>query len=87
MPESKFPKYLKRLAMGKAASRPQKPAPQEQEEVEVLEPCCQGRVHIAYRGVSDDRLYISHDRAFAEIKFFRPNGLRIFCADCRRRMV
>ncbi len=51
-----------------------------------FEPCCAGSVHIAYRGVSDDKMYISHDRKFSEIKYFRPNGLRVFCADCRRRL-
>jgi len=50
------------------------------------EPCCDGRVHIAYRGVSDDKMYISHNRSFQEIKYFRPHGLRIFCAACRRRL-
>ena len=49
-------------------------------------PCCAGSVHIAYRGVSDDKMYISHNRKFDEIKYFRPNGLRIFCADCRKRL-
>ncbi len=49
-------------------------------------PCCSGKVHIAYRGVSDDRLYLSPDRKWPEIKYFRPKGLRAFCADCRRRV-
>jgi hypothetical protein len=65
----------------------EKPANDQVEEAQVLEPCCQGKVHIAYRGVSDERLYISYDRSFAEVKYFRPYGLRIFCATCRRRMV
>jgi hypothetical protein len=51
-----------------------------------FDPCCEGKVHIAYRGVSDDKMYISHDRKFSEIKYFRPNGLRVFCAGCRRRL-
>ncbi len=49
-------------------------------------PCCSERVHIAYRGVSDDRLYLSNDRKWQEVKFFKPNGLRVFCAECRRRI-
>ena len=48
--------------------------------------CCSGRVHIAYRGVSDDRLYLAENRHKNEVKFFRPLGLRIFCADCRKRL-
>ena len=49
--------------------------------------CCSGQVHIAYRGVSDERLYISKGRSWGEVRYFRPNGLRVFCADCRRRLI
>lgn len=49
--------------------------------------CCSERVHIAYRGISDDRLYLAQNRKISEIKFFKPNGLRVFCAECRRRIV
>ncbi len=49
--------------------------------------CCQGRVHIAYRGVSDERMYIAYSRKWAEVRYFRPNGLRVFCADCRMRLL
>jgi hypothetical protein len=49
--------------------------------------CCNGKVHIAYRGMSDDRLYMSYSRHWNEVKFFKPNGLRVFCADCRRRLL
>ncbi len=55
---------------------------------EVVEnPCCNGVVHIAFRGVSDERMYISYSRRWPEVKFFRPRGLRVFCADCRRRLL
>ena len=50
-------------------------------------PCCGGVVHIAFRGVSDDRMYMSYSRKWREVKFFRPSGLRVFCADCRRRLL
>lgn len=49
--------------------------------------CCSGTVHVAYRGVSDERLYLAYSRKVNELKFFRQNGLRVFCADCRRRIV
>jgi hypothetical protein len=48
--------------------------------------CCSDRVHIAYRGVSDDRLYLAENRTINEVKYFRPIGLRIFCAVCRKRL-
>lgn len=52
-------------------------------------PCCQGggEVHVAYRGVSDDRMYIVYGKKWSEVKYFRPNGLRVFCAGCRRRLL
>ena len=49
--------------------------------------CCSDRVHIAYRGVSDDRLYLAEHRNANEVKFFRPIGLRVFCAECRKRLL
>lgn len=49
--------------------------------------CCKGIVHIAYRGIADDRMYMSYSRQWNEIRFFRPHGLRVFCADCRHRVL
>jgi hypothetical protein len=91
MSDPKFPKYLKILNRAKQGLQPNQGGTGRADgagaDEAVLKPCCQGKVHIAYRGVSDDRMYMSRDRSFNEIKFFRPNGLRVFCADCRRRMV
>ncbi len=49
-------------------------------------PCCSDKVHIAYRGVSDDRLYIAYERKWSEVKFFRPKNLRVYCQQCRHRI-
>ncbi len=57
--------------------------PAEEED----ETCCEGVVHIAYRGVSDDKMYVAYNRKWPEVKFFKPNGLRVFCAGCRRRLL
>lgn len=59
---------------------------EETTEVQVEELCCNGKVHIAYRGLADDRMYISYNRRWEEVKFFRQNNLRVFCADCRRHV-
>lgn len=59
----------------------------ESTETEIENPCCNGVVHIAFRGVSDERMYISYSRKWPEVKFFRPIGLRVFCAECRRRLL
>lgn len=60
------------------------PAPPVEEPEEL---CCEGVCHIAYRGVSDDKMYVAYNRKWAEVKFFKPNGLRVFCAGCRRRLM
>jgi hypothetical protein len=49
--------------------------------------CCEGVVHIAYRGVLDERLYMAYSRRWDEVRFFKPNGLKVFCAECRRRLI
>jgi hypothetical protein len=48
--------------------------------------CCEGKVHIAYRGIYDDRLYLAKNRTWGEVKYFRPHGLRVFCAGCRHKL-
>ncbi len=58
-----------------------------QSEAVIENPCCSNIVHIAYRGVSDDRMYMAYSRKWAEVRFFRPLGLRVFCAQCRRRVL
>ncbi|HEY9789101.1 MAG TPA: hypothetical protein V6D22_01800 [Candidatus Obscuribacterales bacterium] len=52
-----------------------------------LNPCCdQPNVHIAFRGKADDRLYMAYNRQWHEMRFYQKNGLRVFCAKCRRRL-
>ena len=50
------------------------------------QPCCGPKIHVAFRGVSDERLYLSRNRDIGELIFFKPNGLRVFCAECRKRL-
>lgn len=51
-------------------------------------PCCPaGKVHVAFRGISDDRLYIVYGRSWSEVRYFKQHSLRVFCADCRRRLL
>lgn len=78
--------YLKskKAAEGKAFS---KKAEAKEDDSNNQLSCCSDRVHIAYRGVSDDRLYLAENRNTTEVKFFRPIGLRVFCAECRKRLL
>lgn len=53
----------------------------------VGETCCSGSVHIAFRGKADDRMYIAYSRDISEVAFFRQaSNIRVYCADCRRRV-
>jgi hypothetical protein len=74
---------LSKLFHRKAA----KSTPGTKTEEDSVSPCCSQYVHVAYRGVSDDRLYLSYKRKWLDVQFFRPNGLRVFCAGCRKRIL
>jgi len=54
---------------------------------EITIPCCSEQVHIAYRGRADDRLYMVRDRKWQEVRYYQANGLRVFCAVCRHRVL
>ena len=82
------------VASARALARKKKGSPQAGDKSQAEDSsqeedlvCCNGIVHIAYRGIADDRIYLSYSRQWNEIRFFRPNGLRVFCADCRHRVL
>lgn len=56
-------------------------------EPEVTVPCCSEEVHIAFRGVADDRLYVAYNRKWSEVRYYKPNGLKVFCSTCRHRVL
>ena len=81
-----FADKLRQLAGSVFKGKEPPPAPLPEPEAEE-ELCCEGSVHIAYRGASDDKQYIAYSRKWKEVKFFKPNGLKVFCANCRRRLM
>ncbi len=82
LPQSfkKLKSYINGLLGRKAESG------EDDHEPESVTACCGGAVHIAYRGLSDDRMYISYNRKWEEVRYFRQNSLRVFCAECRQRI-
>ncbi|MBY0551698.1 MAG: hypothetical protein K2W95_30725 [Candidatus Obscuribacterales bacterium] len=76
---------LKKAANLLAKLKKQKETAPEEEEVTV--PCCSETVHIAFRGVADDKLYMARNRKWTEVRFYKQNGLRVFCATCRHRVL
>ena len=81
---AKAPERSQSPQKGAACADEKSAAPAEQEDEH--QACCAGKVHIFYRGVSDDHLYVARQRHWNEVKFFRPRGLKVFCQDCRRRL-
>jgi len=73
---------------GFGAKKREPEAEQEQQGQRVEPPCCdpESTVHIAYRAVSDDHLYMARNRKWHEMVYFKPRGLRVFCAKCRHRL-
>lgn len=72
---------------GATAESAKAKGPEGPEEPEEQMVCCKGVVHITYRGIADDRVYISYSRLWNEIRYFRPHGLKVFCAECRSRVL
>jgi hypothetical protein len=65
-------------------------APAQSDEIQHEEIiCCDpaNAIHIAFRGVADDRLYVTYNRRYPELRYYKPHGLRAFCAKCRRRIL
>lgn len=58
-----------------------------QAESDKVVACCSSEVHIAFRGVSDNKLYVAKNRHWQEVRFYKPNGLRVFCVQCRHRVL
>ncbi len=46
--------------------------------------CCNGIVHITFRGLADGKRYMSRNRAWRDVRYFQKNHLHVFCVDCRR---
>jgi hypothetical protein len=76
-------KFLEKLF----ARRQNPPTTEQEVQAPGEAPCCSEKVHVFYRGISDDRLYASYNRKWQDTKFFKPHGLKVFCALCRKRLV
>lgn len=74
--------WLQKFGWAKKQESANEPQPEESNIA-----CCSEDVHIAYRGLADDRLYMSYNRKWPEVRYYRANGLRVFCAKCRHRVL
>jgi hypothetical protein len=49
--------------------------------------CHKDKVHIFIRGLADGRLHAAKNRNYSDFRFYKKDGLKVFCAVCRKRWV
>lgn len=81
------PMSILKKAANLLAKLGKKKEPEPAKEEEITIPCCSEDVHIAFRGMADDKLYMARNRKWSEVRFYKQNGLRVFCAICRHRVL
>ncbi len=49
--------------------------------------CHKEKVHIFVRGLADGKLHAAKNRNYSDFRFYKKQGLKVFCAVCRKRLV
>ncbi len=49
--------------------------------------CHKETVHIFVRGLADGKMHVARNRNYSDFRFYKKQGLRVFCAVCRKRLV
>ncbi|MBI3591328.1 MAG: hypothetical protein HY094_08150 [Candidatus Melainabacteria bacterium] len=49
--------------------------------------CHKDKVHIFVRGLADGKLHAAKNRNYSDFRFYKKDGLKVFCAVCRKRLV
>ena len=49
--------------------------------------CHKDKVHIFVRGLADGKLHSAKNRNYSDFRFYKKQGLKVFCAVCRKRLV
>ena len=49
--------------------------------------CHKDKVHIFVRGLADGKLHAAKNRNYSDFRFYKKEGLKVFCAVCRKRLV
>ena len=49
--------------------------------------CHKDKVHIFVRGLADGKLHSAKHRNYSDFRFYKKQGLKVFCAVCRKRWV
>lgn len=49
--------------------------------------CHKDTVHIFVRGLADGKLHSAKNRNWSDFRFYKKDGLKVFCAVCRKRIL
>ena len=49
--------------------------------------CHKDKVHIIVRGLADGKLHIAKNRNYSDLRFYKKQDLKVFCAVCRKRII
>ena len=75
--------WAKLLSRGRS-----RPAPKEEFQIPSdFNFCHKDKVHIFVRGLADGKLHTAKNRNYSDFRFYKKDGLRVFCAVCRKRLV
>ena len=48
--------------------------------------CHKDKVHIFVRGLADGKLHVARNRNYSDFRFYKKDGLKVFCAVCRKKI-
>ena len=63
---------------------------QKAEEFQIPEDfkfCHKETVHIFVRGLADGKMHVARNRNYSDFRFYKKQGLKVFCAVCRKRLI
>ena len=49
--------------------------------------CHKDKVHIFVRGLADNKLHSAKFRNYRDVRFYKKQDLKVFCATCRKRII
>ena len=64
-----------------------KPKLEEFQIPEDFQFCHKDKVHIFVRGLADGKIHVAKNRNYSDFRFYKKEGLKVFCAVCRKRLV
>ena len=49
--------------------------------------CHKDKVHIFVRGMADGKMHAAKNRNYSDFRFYKKDGLKVFCAVCRKKLL